>query len=123
MKFTGTPLQGRGRARTLGFPTINLHNLTRADFEEGVYTAKAFIHHKTFKAVMHCGDAPTFKDKDKTVEIFLLDTPSISILPTDRVVVEIFEYLRPVMKFTNKTDLIEQIQQDVDKTDDLITLP
>lgn len=122
MKFTGMPVKGKGRGKTLGYPTINLHRLTWVDIDEGVYAAKAIIRGVAYKAALHCGSAPTFRDREKTVELFLLDTPSITVLGTEKIAVETCEYLRPIKKFASKKELIEQITKDVARTNSLITL-
>lgn len=122
MKFTGMPIKGKGRGKTLGYPTINLHNLTWIDIHEGVYAAKAMIRGKMYKAAMHCGNAPTFKETEKKVELFLLDTPSITVLETEKVTVETCSYLRPARRFATKEELIAQIKLDVEQTDSLVEL-
>lgn len=122
MKFTGKPIKGKGRGRSLGYPTINLHDLTWVDIDEGVYAAKATIRGVVYKAALHCGSAPTFRDTEKTVELFLLDTPTITVLSTEKITVETCEYLRPIKKFASKKELIAQITKDVARTNALITL-
>lgn len=116
MIFTGMPTKGRGRGKTLGFPTINLRNLSEENIKEGVYAARITIRGKEYISAMHCGAATTFDETEETVELFLLDTPEIAISNSERILVETIAYLRPVIKFASKEDLIRQIGEDVEKT-------
>lgn len=120
MIFTGTHVIGRGRARKLGFPTINLHQINTILIENGVYAAIVTINNTQFKAALFIGESPTFKDKEKTVELYLIGlTPSdvqtykLTPLITSKITVETIAYIRPVIKFSSKETLIEQIEKDV----------
>ncbi|PIV07892.1 hypothetical protein COS52_05580 [Candidatus Roizmanbacteria bacterium CG03_land_8_20_14_0_80_39_12] len=120
MRFTGTHTMGRKRARTLGFPTINLHNINTVTIDDGVYAARATINNSQFKAAMFVGESPTFKDKEKTVELYLigLNEEEIKKYPIDSLIstiisIETVCYIRPVIKFSSRNDLIRQIEVDV----------
>ncbi|PIV71254.1 hypothetical protein COW57_00535 [Candidatus Roizmanbacteria bacterium CG17_big_fil_post_rev_8_21_14_2_50_39_7] len=120
MRFTGTHTMGRKRARTLGFPTINLHNINTVTIDDGVYAARATINNSQFKAAMFVGESPTFKDKEKTVELYLigLNEEEIKKYPLDSLIstiisIETVCYIRPVIKFSSRNDLIRQIEVDV----------
>ena len=111
---------GRKRARTLGFPTINLHNINTVTIDDGVYAARATINNSQFKAAMFVGESPTFKDKGKTVELYLigLNEEEIKKYPLDSLIstiisIETVCYIRPVIKFSSRNDLIRQIEVDV----------
>ena len=109
MKFTGTHVIGRKRARTLGFPTINLHDIDTFINEDGVYAAWATIHHHRFMATLFVGESPTFRDKEKTIELYLIGLKKGDIkkyhlepLVIPKITVEVVRYLRPVIKFKTK---------------------
>jgi len=120
MRFTGTHTMGRKRARTLGFPTINLHNINTVTIDDGVYAARATINNSQFKAAMFVGESPTFKDKEKTVELYLigLNEEEIKKYPLDSLIstiisIETVCYIRPVINLSSRNDLIRQIEVDV----------
>jgi len=120
MKFTGTHVIGRGRARTLGFPTINLHDINTLTIEDGIYAARATIHNVQYKAVLFVGESLTFHDKEKSVELFLIglkigDVKKYRLDPlvTSKITVETVQYIRPVIKFANRKELIAHIEKDV----------
>lgn len=120
MKFTGTHIMGRKRARTLGFPTINLHNINTLTIEDGIYAAWVTISKEQFMAALFVGESPTFKDKDKSAEIYLIGLSeedikkyNLDLLIQTKISVETVRYIRPVIKFSSKEKLIQQIELDV----------
>lgn len=111
---------GRKRARTLGYPTINLQNINTVIIDDGVYAARVMINDHQFKAAMFVGESPTFKDKEKTVELYLIGLSEGEIkkyhldpLILTTISVETVRYIRPVIKFNSRNDLIRQIEADV----------
>lgn len=120
MKFTGTHIIGRGRARTLGYPTINLHEINTVLMENGVYAAWATVNNHRFMAALFVGESPTFHDKEKSVELFLIgleigDVKKYHLDPlvTSKILVETVSFLRPVIKFATRRELIAHIEKDV----------
>ncbi len=127
MKFTGTHAMGRKRARTLGFPTINLHNIN-AIITDGVYAAHAMINKNQFMAAMFVGESPTFKDKEKTVELYLIGLSEedkkkyhLDSLISTIISVETVHYIRPVIKFASRESLIRHIEADVKEITAILT--
>jgi len=122
MNFTGSHIIGRGRARTLGFPTINLHNINTIAVEDGVYAARVTINAVRFIAAMFVGESPTFNDKEKTIELHLVGLTEEDIKKyhldsfiTTKISVETIQYLRPVKKFASRKELIQRIKENVDE--------
>ncbi|MCX6733026.1 MAG: riboflavin kinase [Candidatus Roizmanbacteria bacterium] len=127
MKFSGTHILGRSRARTLGFPTINLHNINTVIMEDGVYAARATVNGTTFKTAMFVGESPTFKDKEKSVELYLIGLVEgdvkkyqLSPLVTTKIFVETVQFVRPVIKFNSRKELIDHIKADVQQVDNIL---
>jgi len=127
MKFTGTHAMGRKRARTLGFPTINLHNIN-ALIIDGVYAVHATINKNQFMAAMFVGESPTFRDKEKSVELYLIglsegDIKKYQFDPSlSRIIsVETVQYIRPVIKFASRESLIRHIEADVKEITAILT--
>jgi len=112
-QFSSYQIVGRGRAKTLGFPTINLKIPENFDLKEGVYGVYIFINEIKYLAVLYYGDSPTFDKQKKTLEFFLIDSKKIPESNNKNIKVEIIKYLRPVKKFENKKKLIKQIEVDV----------
>ena len=64
---------------------------------------------------MHYGPSPAFKDEEVTLEVYLIDESDQS-LPNfwkQKITVEIIEYIRPVLDFETKKELIDRINEDV----------
>lgn len=129
MKFTGMHIMGRGRARTLGFPTINLHDINTVIMEDGVYATWATINNNRFMAALFVGESPTFKDKEKSVELYLIGLSETDIqkyhldpLISTQISVETVQYIRPVIKFESRRELIKHIQDDVTQITALLAL-
>ncbi|MFH0772907.1 MAG: riboflavin kinase [bacterium] len=128
MTFTGTHIMGRGRARTLGYPTINLHNINTLTIEDGVYAARVTILNNHFMAALFIGESPTFKDREKSVELYLIglaegDVQKYHLDPliTTKITVDIVSYLRPVIKFPSRKELIIHIKQDIEQITAILT--
>ena len=128
MKFTGTHIQGRGRARTLGFPTINLHNINTLTMEDGVYAAKVTIDNTTYNAALFIGESPTFKDKEKSVELHLIGvtdadikTHNLSFPITSKISVETVQFMRPVVKYKSKEELIHHISENIQEIQTILS--
>lgn len=128
MKFTGTHIMGRRRARTLGFPTINLHNINTVKIEDGVYAARVTINENHFIAALFVGESPTFKDKEKSVELYLIGLSEEDIkrfhldpLISTKISVETVQYIRSVMKFTSREELIKHIEADIKEITAILT--
>lgn len=119
--FISHQIKGKGRARTLGFPTINLEYLDNFDLRTGVYGVWAYIDGKKYIGAMQYGDSPTFKDKTKTLEIYLIDFDSEIVVSDKNIKVDVIKYLRPVIKFDSKGELIRQIEEDIKKIKSLST--
>lgn len=120
MIFKGSPIPGRGRARTLGFSTINLRISGTVKIPEGVYGVKATIHSHEFLAAMHAGPSPTFNDEERTVELHLINIKESDItsfrldqIEDGEIKVETLIYLREILKFKSREELVEQIKMDV----------
>jgi len=121
MKFISTQIKGKGRGKPMGFPTINLKIPVNFKLKDGIYAAKVNLENKMFKSALHYGPVPTFNEKEKSLEIFLLgvNINEIENLDKKNIEVEISKYLRPVIKFDLKEELIKQIKEDVKKIQEL----
>jgi riboflavin kinase / FMN adenylyltransferase len=118
MKFKSKQVKGKGRGKLLGFPTINLEIPENFDLEDGIYSVKVLIAGQEFIGALHFGPIPTFKESEKTLEVFLIDINPESVPETENLNIEIEtkELLRPVLNFKNEQELAKQISEDVTNT-------
>lgn len=112
-QFSSCQIVGRGRAKTLGFPTINLKIPANFDLEEGIYGVFILLDNLRYLGAMHYGMSPTFSDKEKSLEVFLINKKNISVV-NNKINVQIIKYLRPVKNFASKVELIKQIEEDIE---------
>lgn len=114
MKFSSSQIRGKGRGKLLGFPTINLQIPENFDLEEGIYAVNFFAGEKKFLGAMHYGPIPTFKESQKTLEVFLIDINDTDTPDSESFEIETLKYLRPVINFETEEDLKKQITKDVE---------
>lgn len=120
-KIRGTVVHGEKRGRTIGFPTANLALIHPYVVPRlGVYAVYVDIEGVRRKAVCNIGIKPTFhKQGNVSIEVHILDYEDHLY---DRVLdVEFVAFLRPEQKFAGLNQLVEQIQQDVDKARRLLS--
>ena len=115
MKFESFHIRGKGRGKGMGFPTINLKIPINFRLKEGIYAAKVYIKDKIFIGALHYGPVLTFNEREKSLEVYLIDLNDNKLKNLDEKIikVETIKYLRPVIKFNSKEELIIQIEKDV----------
>ena len=113
--FTSHQIKGRGRARKLGYPTINLEIPENLDLKEGVYGVQFMVDEKKYLGAMHYGPSPTFNDEEKTLEVFLIDLKDKAIPETNgkTLRINILKYLRAILSFKDIDKLTNQIIEDI----------
>ena len=112
--LTGTVIEGKQKARELGFPTANVLLPTLQLPPDGVYAVLARVGEKKYRGIANIGHAPTLNDFlfPKTVEVHLFDFDEdlygkeISMTPV--------AYVRPEVKFSNIEELRLQIIKDIE---------
>ncbi|MDO9028723.1 MAG: riboflavin kinase [Candidatus Roizmanbacteria bacterium] len=120
MKFESIHIKGKGRGKPMGFPTINLKIPANFILKDGIYAAKVNIENKVFVGALHYGPVPTFKEQEKSLEVYLIGLNDYKLtnyrlmnLDEKIIKVEIVKYLREIIKFNSKKELIKQIDEDV----------
>ncbi len=113
-------MRGAGRGKQIGVPTLNLDLAGVPDgFAEGVYACAAWLDNDPvpLRGALHYGPRPVFNDS-VTCEVYLLDgaPPSEAAL----VRVEVIERLRGVEDFPTPEALVEQIRNDVRRTEKIL---
>lgn len=113
-KFKSQQIKGKGRGKTLGFPTINLNIPEDLELEDGIYASFVKLNNKKYKAALFYGPVLTFNQTEKSLEVFIMDIDiNIDFLEDIDVEVEAVERIRGVIKFNNPQDLINAMESDV----------
>ena len=103
----------RRGAEAIGFPTANLSfGPARVLPADGVYATYARIHGHRYPAVTNVGKNPTFGNKERTVETFILDFDDH--IYGEPFLVEFVKRLRGEKKFKSVEALGAQIAADVE---------
>jgi riboflavin kinase/FMN adenylyltransferase len=117
----GVVVQGASRGRRLGVPTANLKIWEEKAYPgAGVYACFSKVKGKPYKAVVNIGVRPTFNDDLNTplVEAHLLDFKG-NLYDKD-VELNFMERLRKEQRFESPQELLEQIQQDIERTREIL---
>lgn len=117
MLFQSKQIRGEGRGHKIGFPTINLIVPNDLVLDQGIYACWVVIEDITYKGALHYGVIPTFNQKEKTMEVHLLDITDQNVPKTENLNIEIdiVEKLRDIKKFESAEELAMQIDLDVKK--------
>jgi riboflavin kinase/FMN adenylyltransferase len=125
-EMTGPVVQGERRGRTIGYPTANLDSpcLVPAD---GVYSGIGVLPDgRRVPAAISVGAKPTFGNKPRTVEAYLLlngggpwhPIPGLPEYGWD-LRLEFHHWLRDQARYDSLEPLLEQIERDVSRTREL----
>lgn len=109
--FTASTTPGFARGKKIGFPTLNLQNITPNLLQTGVYAVFVTLDDSLTKlpGMMHVGPRPTFKASD-SCEVHVLNTiltytpQTVCIIPVQKI--------REVIAFNSVDDLIIQLRKD-----------
>ena len=118
----GEVVAGENRGKSLGFPTSNLAlPPNMVDIKPGVYACKTTINGKTWLAVTNIGFRPTFGGglDSPRIEAHILDFSGD--LYGEELSLGFIKRLRDEMKFSQVSDLIFQINKDIEETRLLLT--
>lgn len=120
-QIRGIVEKGRNRGgRLLGFPTANINLHDELAPKTGVY-AVTIEHDRTlFKGVANIGYSPTFDDNIFTIEVHILDFKKD--IYGQKIYVNFVERLRSEKKFSGISELSEQINKDIEKARELLSV-
>jgi len=110
--ITGKVVRGRMQGNKLGFPTANvLLPESKAKLKSGVYSTSAIIDGREYKAVTNVGTAPTFDFDKEVIETHVIDFSGD--LYSKEITVYFNGFIRDIVKFESKEQLIKQLEKDV----------
>ncbi len=111
-QIRGIVTTGRNRGgKLLGFPTANITLHDELCPKNGVYAVTVDCLDKHFKGVANIGYSPTFDDHVFTVEVHILDFNEDIV--GQKIRVNFVKRLRDEIKFSNISELSEQINRDI----------
>lgn len=120
-KFLGRPysilgkvIPGKSRGKTLGFPTANIEvDLIHVIPKNGVYKTNTIFNGKSYLSATNIGYNPTFEDGILKIETHILDFDKT--IYDENIEIEFIDFLRDDIKFSNKEDLIKQMNMDINR--------
>lgn len=119
-QVSGIVVPGRNRGgKLLGFPTANIKLREELFPKNGIYAVTVDCHGKRHQGVANIGYSPTFDDNALTVEVHILDFNKD--LYGKSIVVKFIERIRDEIKFSEISELSQQIAQDVLKARDILS--
>lgn len=126
-RMRGTVVHGEARGRELGFPTANLAKTATGIIPaDGIYAGWLHLtgkeHPTRMPAAISVGTNPTFNDVQRVVEAHVLGRLDLDLYG-EEIIVEFVQQLRPMLKFDDVEELIEQMNYDVDHAADTLGVP
>jgi riboflavin kinase/FMN adenylyltransferase len=119
--LVGDVIRGAGRGRTINFPTANIdYPQQKATPANGIYACWAYLGDEKFMAATNIGFNPTFTPERQTpsLEAYLLDFDRD--IYGQRVKLEFVSRIRNELRFNSVEALIWKIQEDVEKTREML---
>ena len=116
MNYKTKQIKGKGRGKLLGFQTINLEIPSDFHEEEGIYAAMVVIDRNVYKGALHYGPVPTFNEKEKSLEVYLIDADEKGLINLKGKLIQVgfIKKIRDIKKFSNLQELSLQIAWDVE---------
>lgn len=120
-RVEGVVVRGARRGGSeLGYPTANLECLPHTAIPaDGVYAGWLVVGDMSWPAAISIGTNPTFGGDERSVEAYALDRDDLDLYGT-HAAVDFLARLRDMVKFDSVDALIEQMDQDVKRTRELI---
>lgn len=109
----GTVISGKNRGNKLGFPTANIDPIDNYVLPKtGVYKTNTIIDGCKYLSVTNIGYNPTFNEDILKIESHILEFSDN--IYGKKLEIEFIDYIREDIKFTNKDELIYQINKDIE---------
>jgi riboflavin kinase / FMN adenylyltransferase len=119
-QIRGVVITGRNRGgRLLGFPTANIILQDELCPKTGVYAVTVECGGNRHQGVANIGYCPTFGDQVFSVEVHILDFNEN--IYNQKIRVNFIQRIRDEKKFSNISELSEQIKKDIIKTRNILS--
>ena len=111
--FKATVVHGKGRGRSLDFPTANIIPIDKNQLlpKPGVYFTRGRVDGHQLYGMCNFGVRPTFSEDELIMEVHFFD-PEITDLYQRKVYIEFLERIRDEKKFKSEDDLKKQLIND-----------
>ena len=111
-QIRGKVVTGRDRGgKLLGIPTANINLHDELCPKTGIYAVTVECENNQFRGVANIGYSPTFEDHEFTVEVHILDFSEN--IYSKKIRVNFIKRIRDEIKFSNISELIDQIKLDI----------
>ena len=111
-QIRGSVVTGRDRGgKVLGIPTANINLHDELCPKTGIYAVTVECRQHHYKGVANIGYSPTFEDHEFTVEVHIFDFDDN--IYDEKIRVNFITRIRDEKKFSNISDLIDQIKRDI----------
>lgn len=110
--FKGKVTAGSGRGRKIGFPTANIFSENRIEIGQGVYAGYVSFKGKFYKAAVNVGMPLTFGEKEKRIEVHIIDFDGE--IYGQYLTVFLTRKIRDVQYFSSPEELKKRIKKDID---------
>ncbi len=114
-RVTGPVIDGDKRGRDIGYPTANLRPAERKVTPgSGVYATLTTVNGRDHMSATNVGTRPTFGGGELLIEAHILDFEGD--LYGEEITIEFVERLRPELDFKSVADLLEHMEEDVERS-------
>ncbi len=109
--LSGTVIRGKGRGKSLGYPTLNLEIPSRKLLPpDGVYSTGVQLEGKSYVGMMYIGSKPTFGENTRSVEVHVFGLERN--IGHFRVELLVENWVREPKKFAHPEYLKDQLKSD-----------
>jgi riboflavin kinase/FMN adenylyltransferase len=114
----GKVVEGAKRGHTLGFPTANIEISDELYPKVGVYAVEVVWHQQRFKGLANVGFNPTFSSGQNepegcfSLEVYILNFHQE--IYGEEIQIDFKKRIRDEVRFNSPSDLIRQIQKDIE---------
>ena len=121
-RLSGKVINGHHIGRKIGFPTANIKvEEGKLLPKDGVYGVFVYLGNKKYKGMLNIGNRPTMENgNDKSVEVHILDFDRD--IYKEELTLELQQYIRPERKYSDITELTDQMNKDREFISHLLTL-
>lgn len=114
-RMSGPVIDGDKRGRDIGYPTANLRPVERKVIPgNGVYATVTRVNGIEHMSATNVGTRPTFGGGERLIEAHILDFDGD--LYGEEITVEFVERLRPELEFKSVAELLEHMEEDVERS-------